>query len=103
MKNHNAQIKRILRNFNFEQCRKAMCALDWTWLDADQSPSIEEMKKTATKLLKGVAEANQYGHTHATGGFEARLDFNGDLHLKFVVEEWDGSDYTNGADDESED
>lgn len=102
MTNFNVQIKRIMNNFNFEECRKVMCALDWTYMDDENSPSLDKLKETANKLLKAVADENQYGHTHSTGGFEARLDFNGDLHLKFVVEEWDGSDYTNGAEDESE-
>jgi hypothetical protein len=59
------------------------------------------MTKTATELMNKLAEEDQYGSTHAIGGFEARLDFRGDIELKFVVTEWDGSDYTNGIEDDA--
>jgi hypothetical protein len=95
------QISRILKEFDFEKVRKVMCALDWTWRDEPNPPTVPELVRSATRLLIDVSKDVQYGMVCACGGFETRLDFNGDLHLRFVIEEWDGSDYTNGVEDDA--
>lgn len=98
--NYDKQIKRIMEEFDFDKVRKVMCALSWTWRDEENPPVEAQLRKSAKSLLQSVADLHEYGYSTGTGGFEARMDFNGDLHLRFVVEEWDGSDYTNGAEDD---
>jgi len=97
-------IKDIMDEFDFYQVERAMDALNWKWLG--QTPSIEDLREEAERLLRGAAES-RLGHYRAThhdvaiinacGGFEAKAFCNGDktkitgLDLAFVVTSWDSS------------
>jgi len=97
-------IKDIMDEFDFYQVERAMDALNWKWLG--QTPSIEDLREEAERLLRGAAES-RLGHYRAThhdvaiinacGGFEAKAFCNEDktkitgLDLAFVVTSWDSS------------
>lgn len=96
----NKMINDILENFDFEKCRKAMQAVNWTWAFENAVPSIERLRKAAENRLrdsmelakkgtdskstyfvssgglKGNAWRNRYGHIEA-------------IRLEFVLTDWD--------------
>ncbi len=92
-----SQIDNIMKRTDFDRVHKTMQALDWKWLG--KSPTVEEIRKTAYRLLndavKYVDEAYEYygeipGHySVATGGFTASIYKNMDgalrLELSFRV------------------
>jgi hypothetical protein len=101
------RINEILDEFNFAKVHKTMVALDWKWgtLNGGKDiPTIEELRATAERLLRGAAEyrLGDYKDEHwkvpivyGTGGFQATAYCDEDknkitsLELKFIVEEWD--------------
>lgn len=82
------QIENILDNFNFEKVRKTMKTLGWTYRYNLESPSIQELRKTAKLNLKTVA-FNVGCTTSSSGGFVARMFDDCHLFLCFVVAEYD--------------
>jgi len=56
-------IKDIMDEFDFYQVERAMDALNWKWLG--QTPSIEDLREEAERLLRGAAES-RLGHYRAT-------------------------------------
>ena len=85
-------IDNIMDYFNFDKVLKTMIALNWKWVKEDHKslkdleiPSIERIRKTARKALMRAIEIKDYT---SSGGFEAEYD-DGNLYLRFVVEEWD--------------
>ena len=85
-------IDNIMDYFEFDKVLKTMIALDWKWVKEDHKsiddleiPSIERIRKTARKALMRAIEIKDYT---SSGGFEAEYK-DGDLFLKFVVEQWD--------------
>ena len=85
-------IDNIMDYFNFDKVLKTMIALGWKWIKEDHKsiddleiPSIERIRKTARKALMRAIEIKDYT---SGGGFEAEYD-DGNLYLRFVVEEWD--------------
>jgi len=93
------EIEDILDNFDFEQVKKTMDALEWKYHDSpDSYITIAELRKMARRLLKDVYNAAPSDHWFtACGGFEAeRWMYPGDpkkyLYLKFVVSEWSNAD-----------
>ena len=85
-------IDNIMDYFDFDKVLKTMIALDWKWvkeehksIDDLEIPSIEQIRKTARKALMRAIEIKDYT---SGGGFEAEYD-DGNLYLRFVVEEWD--------------
>jgi len=97
-------IKDIMDNFEFDKVYEAMDALDWKW--RGQTPSIEDLREEAERLLWGAAKSRlgDFKDTHhdvaiinATGGFEAKAWCDGGktkiigLDLAFIVESWDSS------------
>ena len=85
-------IDNIMDYFEFDKVLKTMIALNWKWVKEDHKslkdleiPSIERIRKTARKALMRAIEIKDYT---SGGGFEAEYD-DGNLYLRFVVEEWD--------------
>ena len=85
-------IDNIMDYFDFDKVLKTMIALDWKWVKEDHKsiadleiPSIERIRKTARKELIRAIAIKDYT---SGGGFEAEYD-DGNLYLRFVVEEWD--------------
>ena len=77
----------ILNNFDFERVHKAMIALEWNWylgIGDEGIPSVGALQKAARKLL---SEAWTKKTTISSGGFSAVYD-DGDLILRFILEEW---------------
>lgn len=93
----NKQITKILDNFNFQAVHDHMVTVDWNWggFNGDgYVPTIDELMKTATRLLTSVHESDLMNSSHACGGFHAhKWTFDPDksptLELLFVVENWD--------------
>ena len=100
-------INNIMDEFNFARVYKAMEAVDWKWATVNggkSTPSIDDLRATAERLLRGAAKSRlgDYKDTHwelgiinATGGFqatafcdEAKTRITG-LDLRFVISEWD--------------
>ena len=81
------KISEILDNFDFEMVHKAMIALEWNWymgIMGEGIPSVGALKKTAGELL---SDAWMKKTTISSGGFSAGYD-DGDLVLRFILEEW---------------
>lgn len=97
----NKMIDDIILNFDFEKCRKAMIALNWTWLYDEHSPTIENMKECARELLTDAMEAVKKKerppnkmYSVSTGGFKAiawanRYGHVSNIKLEFIVDSWD--------------
>ena len=84
-KEHFAKLSNeILNHFDFEKVQKAMCALDWKWLSSDSTPTLEELKETATYLMN---EAYKENTKISTGGFTASYKKE-NLELCFHVCQW---------------
>lgn len=81
------QMENILNNFDFEQARRVMFALNWTWRTDSVPPSIYRMIKTSRQLLREVAFKGSL--LASSGGFVAE-NIDGILTLSFVVESWRG-------------
>jgi hypothetical protein len=99
----NQMIDEIMDEFDFNRVQRTMDYLNWQWA-GEGVPTIESLKKSAERLLRGAAEARlgQYKDTHweqgiinSTGGFQAMAFCNEDktkiigLDLKFIISEWD--------------
>lgn len=94
MQNEQDDINDILNEFDFHKVQKAMAALNWTWWDYEDTPSIKDLRKTASALLEFAKKSNSNTQDYmtATGGFEVtRNIYPGDAKryysLKFVVAE----------------
>jgi hypothetical protein len=97
-------IKDIMNEFDFDKVYEAMDALDWKW--RGQTPSIEDLREEAERLLRGAAKSRlgDFKNEHpdvaiinGCGGFEAKAwcdegktKITG-LDLAFVVTSWDSS------------
>ena len=97
-------IRDIMDEFDFDKVYEAMDALDWKW--RGQTPSIEDLREEAERLLRGAAKSRlgDFKDAHhdvaiinATGGFEAKAFCNENktkitgLDLAFVITSWDSS------------
>lgn len=80
------RIKAVIDQFDFVKVRKMMVAVNWTWRELYYSPSIEEMKKEAERLLAMVFDSERSDAWISCGGFTAskRKEL---LILQFVAEE----------------
>lgn len=74
-------INSVLEQFDFEQVRKVMTYLNWTWWDDDEPPSIYSLVSTAERLLRDVTDEDEQRHMVGSGGFYAIADrdYNGKL------------------------
>lgn len=82
----------IMDRFDFDRVRRVMEALNWTWWDSPEVPSLNRLRGTADELLEGVIHhwlRTGEDRSHATGGFEARIrnirDQSPELVLLFIV------------------
>jgi len=91
--NKRGQIEEIMIAFDFLKVKNVMKFLGWTWGADEESPSIEELKETAKRLLNGLGIESKNGicMTTSTGGFRASLKKNEfgcyNLGLSFDIEE----------------
>ena len=96
------KIHSIMKNFDFEKVHSIMESLGWNWAFSNGTPSVEELKKEAHRLLIDACEEET---NIATGGFRAvyeRSTVSGEddfyLGLEFIVEECEG--FTKEEDDD---
>lgn len=96
------QIDTILDHFDFESVRKAMVALNWTWVTSNQDdhiPSVAEARACARELLNDVAKCRSKETYIGTGGFVATKESGNILSLRFSVDDARGGDFWDeGAD-----
>ena len=80
------KIECILDTFDFERVRTAMGALQWGWYCTGMIPTVNEMRKTAKRLLDLVAnEPNDDVPCWHSGGFWATR-YEQSFLLQFVIE-----------------
>jgi hypothetical protein len=78
--------EQIIKWYDFEKVKKTMDALNWTWFDSDQPPSIGRIVESARDICKSAYDRNS---TASTKGFSATYNKEEDiLFLEFIVEEW---------------
>ena len=93
-------IKNIVKNFDFKKVNDVMEYLNWTWVGKPNSPTIENLKKSAKERLKCAynlaKEEMQPDVTYfsSSGGLKASALCNevGNvvyLNLEFVLTEWE--------------
>lgn len=91
-------IDNIIRNYNFEVVHKVMKFLNWRWLDAKQSPSIDELIDKAKTHLNDTYDTStteQDTVIISNGGFKVTAMYSYDLlevfslELVFSVSSWD--------------
>ena len=87
------EINKIINGFDFKKVRKVMLLLKWEWAlineDKVKVPTINELKKTARRLLKMVIKSEKDNDICGTGGFEAeKIDGNW-ISLKFILADYD--------------
>ena len=92
MQNEQDDINDILNEFDFHKVQKAMAALNWTWWDSEDIPTIKELRKTASDLLEYAKNSNSEipDYMTGTGGFEVTRNIYPGVakryySLKFVV------------------
>jgi hypothetical protein len=95
-KSEQAKIHSVMRNFDFQKVHDIMKSLDWKWAYCkDGTPSVEELKTEAHRLLVDACEEETY---ISTGGFRAVYEKEADraesgdpyIGLEFIVEECEG-------------
>ena len=90
----------IMDNFDFHKVHLVMDFMNWQWKNAGV-PDVSELKKLARRLLRdSINEKTMV----STGGFVATYEEHDEvgiaLDLKFVLEEWEWDEYTDGDDNE---
>ena len=104
------KISKVMGNFDFVRVQSIMENLDWKWTGSfrpnsnEAIPEVWELVDKAYDLLIMVMSDVEFA---AGGGFEATY-YNGELTLKFVVEEaseesLDDFVYTPNEDEDEED
>jgi hypothetical protein len=84
-KSNHDLIEDIMNDFDFDKVRKVMVVLNWHWSQVEQTPTVDEMKRTARRLLRDLCENDEIDFV-STGGFEASKR-DGGLELRFIAEE----------------
>lgn len=80
----------VIDNFDFEKVHAIMEALNWTYADSEDIPTVEKLYETAADLLWRLALGDE--SRIATGGFVAERDYSDGIayiSLSFVAEEMD--------------
>ena len=96
-------VNEVLAHFDFDKVKQTMDALDWTWRGSKETPTIQELKEEAERLLNNAIdqvlstkneERHEVGWIAATGGFKAmawktKKGKLAKVQLEFIVSEWD--------------
>lgn len=99
----NELIDNIIENFDWTKTHRTMTLLNWEWAIINRVPTIEDLKKSASKLLMDAANLalKQDGVSHeiasmtGSGGLEATAYANNrrtkiiQLELRFVLAWWE--------------
>jgi len=78
-------VDKVIAKFDFKKVHKIMEELGWEW-GVNGVPPIHELKSTASHILMDAVHSGRPAYC-ATGGFEARIEYE-EISLKFVVEEY---------------
>lgn len=81
------EIEEITEQFDFEKVRNYMAFVGWKYWDSPDTPTIENLKETASGLLERVKQ-DEIAWT-MTGGFRASIDSSKhempELSLEFIA------------------
>ena len=106
-------IDEIMDNFNFENCHKAMQALNWTWVGKGV-PSVQDLRSSAIERINSAIvglstvkyrNSDDSYYFSSSGGLKATVWKNKKGHvdginLEFVLTSWDvSSDEINVTED----
>lgn len=100
--NIDKMIEEVLTEFDFSRVYLTMKALNWTWGMQPSIPSIDELKRSSERLLRGAVKgvisseklSEGEAYIHATGGLKASAYRNRyraitAIQLEFVVTSWE--------------
>lgn len=79
------QINYIIQGFDFEKVHNVMKFLNWTWWHIGQPPSVDDLKKEATKLLEELYDS-EYTYIK-TGGFKV-TKYEDHISLEFIITDY---------------
>lgn len=83
----NKHINYAIRNFNFKDVQSKMALMNWKWYLHDntyRTPTVEEMRTTATYLLKDLCNSD---FTNVSSGGFVATKCDDYLELSFVLSE----------------
>jgi len=85
-------IQNVLDNFNFNAVHEHMTSVKWGWGCDNLTPTVQELRAEAQRLLSGVALDPRENTSHSCGGFHAHKwtwnDGSVELELIFALEVW---------------
>ena len=74
----------IIENFDFDKVNKYMTEVDWQW-HGEGVPTVDELKRTAVRLLVDAVDDKTEFTSLGTGGFRA-YKFPWGLEIVFTLE-----------------
>lgn len=82
-----SQIETLLERFDFQKVHGYMILTNWTWVNSygQSVPTVDELRSTAIRLLRSVAEDTKDYSSTGTGGLVAHK-FPRGLDLHFAIE-----------------
>lgn len=86
-KDLHSQIQTLLERFDFQKVRDYMILTNWTWVNpyGQSVPTVDELRSTAIRLLRCVADDEKEYSSTGTGGLVAHK-FPWGLDLHFAIE-----------------
>ena len=86
-KDLHSQIQTLLERFDFQKVRDYMILTNWTWVNSygQSVPTVDELRSTAIRLLRCVADDEKEYSSTGTGGLVAHK-FPWGLDLHFAIE-----------------
>jgi hypothetical protein len=95
-------VEEVLCEFDFPRVMVTMSALGWTWGMNPTPPTIEDLKRTGERIMRGAIDGaikcktlnESEGYIYATGGFKATAYRNRyktitSVQLEFIVTSWE--------------
>lgn len=83
------QAAEIMERFRWKTVHKVMLCLNWCWDDANEPPTLADIKKHGQALLRRACEEPPGDYVRECGGFRVERR-GGVLELCFIVFGWDG-------------
>jgi hypothetical protein len=95
-------VEEVLCEFDFPRVMVTMNTLGWTWGMNPTPPTIEDLKRTGERIMRGAIDGaikcktlnESEGYIYATGGFKATAYRNRyktitSVQLEFIVTSWE--------------
>jgi hypothetical protein len=81
----------VLMQFDFQKVHMVMNLLGWTWGGEKETPTVQDMEETVRELFDHSVKDLENGQNlaiHSTGGFEVEIHRNGNVFIRFILEEY---------------